>query len=508
MNGISIIRSLCLVIALAMTLLAGCSSDSTVVLAPAPPKTRPLDSGNLNLIFVVSPDLDHPGNGDINPDTANLSNQGLQRSLLMANFLKQQVLGGYNVTGIYALAPMTHLQTAYSFPDLAALAYIQQFALLNQITLTGSAGTLPITAATYPINTTYAPGTIPGGVSAPVPACPDCQGLYFDDTQGNNGLLVNSIVTANTAGFHVFCAPWKTISAMMTNLNRQKGYNLNIPAAYMDPNYVHAISIAPSGNASLATYNSNLKPPATYPVLPAPLASATCPDLNSTPALFSQPVTGGVNGAVIPAGINRNQTVYLVRHAEAHPATNWDDGNYLAAGQWRALALPNALGKALRGNPSPTQVYSVDPAQVEPGALAVPGNFNFSYVRPALTVEPYAIANNLPFYLVSDIEIFDLTSPEIPLTRMFFFFNPKFNNQTLLVAWEHSHFPYIINDLFASYYPPNGAGAPAFATNAWPETDYDTIWTVTLDAKGNLTVNNALCEGIDSTLLPGTAPHF
>jgi len=35
-----------------------------------------------------------------------------------------------------------------------------------------------------------------------------------------------------------------------------------------------------------------------------------------------------------------------------------------------------------------------------------------------------------------------------------------------------------------------------------------TLWTVTLDAGGNLTVHNALCEGIDSAKLPVTAPHF
>jgi hypothetical protein len=42
----------------------------------------------------------------------------------------------------------------------------------------------------------------------------------------------------------------------------------------------------------------------------------------------------------------------------------------------------------------------------------------------------------------------------------------------------------------------------------WPNEDYDTIWTVTLDGKGNLTVNNALCEGIDSTSLPAMAPKY
>jgi hypothetical protein len=53
----------------------------------------------------------------------------------MATFLQQQVLETQNVTGIYALEPMTHLQTANNYPDMAALETIQQFAMLNRITL-------------------------------------------------------------------------------------------------------------------------------------------------------------------------------------------------------------------------------------------------------------------------------------------------------------------------------------------------------------------------------------
>jgi len=81
--------------------------------------------------------------------------------------------------------------------------------------------------------------------------------------------------------------------------------------------------------------------------------------------------------------------------------------NLVAAGQWRALALP----KVLRGKISPDLVYSIDPAQVYPGAYVTAGNSNFSYVRPSLTVLPYAIANNLPFYLISGFEIFANNSP-------------------------------------------------------------------------------------------------
>ena len=63
-----------------------------------------------------------------------------------------------------------------------------------------------------------------------------------------------------------------------------------------------------------------------------------------------------------PAVTNTNETLYLMRHTEAHPSPYWEDGNYVAAGQWRALDLPNALS----GKISPDQVYSIDPAQITP----------------------------------------------------------------------------------------------------------------------------------------------
>ena len=127
MKRVSVVWSLFLI--LALMLLAGCGGGSS------PDSTAPLSAENLNLIFVVSPDLAYQTPGDINPDTANLTNQGLQRSLLMATYLKTQVMGEKNVNGIYALTPMTHLQTAKNYPDMTAIGFIQQLALLNQITL-------------------------------------------------------------------------------------------------------------------------------------------------------------------------------------------------------------------------------------------------------------------------------------------------------------------------------------------------------------------------------------
>jgi len=489
MNKISVVRSLFLV--LALTLLAGCGGGS------GSNTTAPLNADNINLIFVVSPDLAYDPLGDINPDTANLSNQGLQRSLLMGTYLKQKLLGTNNVTAIHVLEPMTHLQTVNNYPDMAAIGFIQQFALLNQFTMLGT------TANSYPLGASYGSGSVPIGVFDPQSYPTNCQGLVFNDVSGDNAALVTRIIQENVPGFYVFSAPWETTSSLLANINTTKEYNLNLPTTYMGPNIVYAISIAPSGDARLVTYDSKLDPPATYPVLPSPVASASC----TQQFYFSLSRTGGLNGAAIPAYINTNQTVYMIRHAEAHPVRGWEDGNYIGAGQWRALALPNALPNALRGQVSPTQVYSIDPAQ----------SFNFldnsigiSYVRPSLTVLPYAIANNLPYNLAASfsINIHPNDDAAAQNTIDFFFTHRNsagvnLSNQTVLLAWEHEHFPPLITKLLQRY-----GGSVQAPTLSWPADDYDTIWTVTLDARGNLTVNNALCEGIDSTKLPVTAPHF
>ena len=309
---------LSLFLALALTLLAGCSSSG-------PPTPTPLSAGNLNLIFVVSEDLAYQATGDVNPKTANLTSQGLQRSLLMATFLQQTVLGTNNVTGIYALEPMTHLQTMNNYPDMAALLSMQQFAMLNQITLS-DAGQMPYTSNSYPINVSYAPDQVISGVASPYKSCAGCQGLDFSDQRTDNETLVTGIVKANAPGFYVFSAPWETVSTLMANINQLEGYNLTLPVRYAGPNYIYAISITPSGGGTLVTYNSNIVPPSGYPTLPAGgIVSAPCLPA-STHTTFHIQVTGGIGGAVVPAGTNTNETVYMIRHAEAHPKSWWEDG--------------------------------------------------------------------------------------------------------------------------------------------------------------------------------------
>ena len=65
----------------------------------------------------MSEDLTWQAPGDVNADTACLTSQGLQRTLAMASFLRQTVMGGNNVNGLFALEPATHPQTANQYPD-------------------------------------------------------------------------------------------------------------------------------------------------------------------------------------------------------------------------------------------------------------------------------------------------------------------------------------------------------------------------------------------------------
>ena len=199
----------------------------------------------------------------------------------------------------------------------------------------------------------------------------------------------------------------------------------------------------------------------------------------------------------------------MIRHAEAHPTSTFDDGNYVAAGQWRALGLADAL----RGKISPDMVMSIDPAQV----AGIPNNPSmYSYVRTDMTVEPYAIANNLPFYLVASFSLMDIDYTNLPASLStsqsvinatnYLFMGGNYANKKILLAWEHDHLPPTLNDLLSRYFPKGGA--PLFSNTFWPGTDYDTIWTVKLDAQGNLTADNSLCEGIDSAKLPPNAPQF
>ena len=207
--------------ALLLVPLAGCGAPSSRVA----PNSSPLSSGNINLIFVVSEDLSNNQSGDMNADTANLTSQGLERTLLMGSYLRQSVLGNQNVTAIYALEPMTHLQTADNYPDMVALETVQQFAVLNVATLDESpAGPALVAANSFPINAGYAQGQVIPGVAAPLIACESCRGIDFTDQNSDNDTLIETVIVYGVPGYFVFSAPWKTTQHLLAAANAAHSY--------------------------------------------------------------------------------------------------------------------------------------------------------------------------------------------------------------------------------------------------------------------------------------------
>ena len=501
-----VLRSTLAVSLLLSLALAGCGGGSSN--AP-PPGTS--GSASSRLVFVVSSDLEH-NEGEINPDTANLSGQGLQHALLMAGFLRQVVLAGKDVDGIYALEPATHPQTAKGYPDLVPLEIAEQFALLNRCTVnldftTEGAPVRPYVAQSFPVNVSYTAASLPAG-AAPPPFYPpqegqNFQGLDFLDNGGGNEKLAQSLLSGKPGATYVLVLPFETLQTLLVGLKSLTGWNYEVPTTWQGPDVVYTLTPQAPGQALLAACDARLNPGPTYPVLTQPYRRSTNLQV---PTVIQ---TSSLPGSSVPAGMNTNQTVYFLRHAEAHPEQTFEDGNLVLQGDWRALYLPQALeGRVQR----PDEVYAWDPAQPTPGSP--PTSLSaalgmYSYIRPSQTIAPYAIANGLPLCVPTSFAAGGFTkeadAKAVQDTIDFFFTGGRFSNKTLLVDWEHDHIV-SIGKAFLNRYLADPSKAPAVPS--WESYDYDTVWSFTLDGSGNLTFSNLICEGIDSASLPTTPPTF
>lgn len=411
-----------------------------------------LDPDAINLIFVRAAETD--------PATGGLSPRGLQRALRLGPWLVH--LTGAAADGIFALAPTTRgVGPAGKLPDLAPLETIEPFALLYAA---------PIAAAT---------------AAAAACAQPSCQGIDYRDQDGANEALVARILRARRPGNFVFAAPPETLDAIVRRMDAAAGWKLK-PAPFAAAAYgaVAALSLKPGAAASFHVYRTAITPPAAYPNLHL-RGGGACLE----PAIT---ISSAAAGQRPPASVNRHETVYFIRHAEAHPTPLFENGNLVCQGEWRAIGAAPALLKKIGGRPD--FLYASDPAQPVRGRAGGP---RFSYIRPALTLTPFAAANRLPLELTTAFDWWDGRAAE----RFFFFGGAasRFSGKTVLVAWEHATIGAIVRALLRDY----GLGAAALPR--WNRNDYDTIWKVRLDDRGNLTFTTD-CEGIASGALPSACP--
>ena len=116
---------------------------------------------------------------------------------------------------------MTHLQTANNYPDMVGIETIQQFAMLNQITLSSDqAGGTPLAGNSYPINDSYAAVPLPIGVLPPQTYWPIAKG-WTSATRTATTKTWSPVVKAGSPGFSL-SARWEILSALLAKINQQK----------------------------------------------------------------------------------------------------------------------------------------------------------------------------------------------------------------------------------------------------------------------------------------------
>lgn len=289
--------------------------------------------------------------------------------------------------------------------------------------------------------------------------------------------FMQQLLANQPRGIYVMAMPRDILAGVVEGLTGTK--------PRIDEHRYYVVSGQP-GALKLAAYGDGVVPDGRYPDIALPRRSATCPQA---------PVTIRVRP---PAGLvpYTAQKALLVRHVEAHPGGNFENGNYVCQGQWRALGANRILLEKLGRRPD--YVYTSDPIDIIDCGDAC------SYIRPSLTVAPFAIQHDLPLTLASfqwedasdlAMALFDRSSPYLKRPA---------SGQTLLVGWEHDHIVKAVQYLLAEVYrdPIAAAKLPA-----WSYTDYDTVWELSTDRDGTLTFRNS-CEGIATDSLPSTCPAF
>jgi hypothetical protein len=171
-----------------------------------------------------------------------------------------------------------------------------------------------------------------------------------------------------------------------------------------------------------------------------------------TPA--TQPAVTGPSAEVIRDG---TETIVFLRHGEK---PRHGLGQLTPQGLNRSLALATLLPKKFG---KPDYIFAPDPIQ------KVDGNPGYFYVRPLATIEPTAIALEMPVQTpFGQKEIAKLNEE---LTK------PKYGQSTIFVAWEHGMEDVAVKNLVKQF------GGDAATVPAWAGNDYDSLFVIKIERK-------------------------
>jgi len=398
----------------------------------------PLNSNAWNIVFVQS--------FEASAATNNLSVQGFNHALQFGQLLNTITSGkSGDVRQIYSLAPKS------SPEDMTSIQSMEPYAVLNN---RGISHIL--------VNS--------GGITA----------------YNSPAYIVKNILSNQARGDYIMSMPAAMINSTVAALSDPTAPTVGItPGNY---NQYLVLSVE-NGRTAINIYDDNIKPAASYPDLSLkPTAHYACPQ---SPITFTakKPKPSKFQ-------FNANQTVYFVRHVEAHPNSTFENGNFVCQGEWRAIGANKILLDKTGGKVK--NILTTNPTNL------IGCDTSCSYVRPSLTISPFAIQHDQKLTLAAFQWNDAPTLAASLFTKNTPYSSETFNTSTTLVAWEHEHIEKAIQYLFNAIYDNPEA---AKKIPAWSFTDYDTIWKLQTNDKGDITFSNG-CEGIDSDSLPSTCPAF
>lgn len=378
--------------------------------------------------------------------TNNLSVKGFNHALRFGQWLNTVTAGkSSEVQGLYAFSPKSSPQ------DMTSLQSIEPYAVLNNL------------------------------------AVSQVQVNQGDITTYNSpAYIVDGILSNQPRGHYVIAMPAAMINDTVANLLGPNVPNASIASGNVNQYLVLSLE---SGKLSAVVYDDGIKPDDHYPNLHLKqTANYSCPE---------QPVSFTVKKPKSsPFTLNSKQTVHFIRHVEAHPNASFENGNYVCQGQWRAVGANDILHHLMGGDPK--NILTSNPSNL----IGCDGSC--SYIRPSLTISPYAIQRDQNLILAGFQWNDAPTLAASLFTRNTPYSSDAFDKSTTLVAWEHDHIQEAVEYLITTIY---ADPASAQKIPSWSYTDYDTVWKIQTDDKGDLTFSNT-CEGIASESLPSTCPAF
>ena len=153
-------------------------------------------------------------------------------------------------------------------------------------------------------------------------------------------------------------------------------------------------------------------------------------------------VTIGSSGATKPEGININETLYIIRHADAHPLETGPMVTISARGSGAHSIFQCA---ARKNQPAAGLFQRSRPRFPRDAELLVWG---------CAFIDRRTIRHREQPALWSGRE---LSTTSTMSTSNFFFTGDQFSNQAVLVAWSYQFIQPTVNDLIASYFSPDAS---------------------------------------------------